>query len=161
MTLPLPNFGHRNAVIRRVIPVAVLCAAAAVAAMVVLDMRERAAVVADASDEAQVSRIVGPPCPTLTAQAFTARGLEAGKTFDFGGLTFSRRFGHAQCNEAASGGLLGAGSFPVCQFTSPDVLAVKAGKALYLFEPGLGRKATILARDGKVSCVMAAPYWAA
>jgi hypothetical protein len=161
MSLPLPEFAYRNPIVRRLIAPAVVLGVTGLVAMVALDMRERRSLLMDASAESHIERINGPPCPTLTAQAFRARQLAANVTFDFGGLTFARQSGHVECSQAASGAMLGTGSYPVCQFARPWVLAVRQGRSLYLFEPGVGRDASIIARDGKIACVLSAPYWAA
>jgi hypothetical protein len=151
--------GAVKTTVRRLAPFAIGGVAVAIAALVWLQVKDRAIVVKEASDEVNVAAITGPPCPALTREAYLARQLDAPKSFDFEGLHLSRRFGHAQCGVAATHDVLGVEGYPVCQFTSPDVLAVQQGQRLWLFEPGLGRKASIIARGGHIACVMAAPYW--
>ncbi|HWA61774.1 MAG TPA: hypothetical protein VG939_10385 [Caulobacteraceae bacterium] len=144
---------------RTFVAVAAVGALASLAFLVYASLKDRAINVAEATAESSAWKIAGPPCPGLTAADYRTQGLSADKTFDFNGLTYSRRFGNAFCSEVATKGLMGAASYPACQFTSPDVLAVKRGRDLFLFRPGLGRKATVTVRDGRVACVMAAPYW--
>jgi hypothetical protein len=105
--------------------------------------------------------IVGPTCPQVSAAAFqrevTAEGRGLRYSFDFNGDSFSRSFGDGDCGVAAESGSLGLGSYDVCEFTSPGVLAVKTPRGQFYFLPGLGRKATVMTPKGIARCVMAAP----
>ena len=126
-------------------------------ALVALSLKERQMEVADST--ASTEAIAGPPCPTISRAAFNAGQPAAAKTFEFNGATFTRQFGHANCSVVATKGGMGLGSYPVCQFASPALLAVTTKRGVFYFGPGLGRKASVKVRDGVPACVMAAPYW--
>jgi len=117
--------------------------------------------IAQSTADTHLAAIVGPPCPSLTADAarrsLKAQDVALSYVFDFNGDTFGRVFGYADCSVAASSD--GIGSYDVCQFTSPAVLYVKTARSEAYFAPGVGRKATVMTRDGAPSCVMAAPVW--
>jgi len=124
-----------------------------------LSVYDRVLNVRDASAESRVAAVAGPPCPSVTKADFAARHLELRFASEFNGVSFARRFGQVSCSEAAAKGWLGLKSYSVCQFSSPDVLAVRTAKGLYYFEPGLGRKASLLMDGDAPRCVMAAPDW--
>jgi hypothetical protein len=151
--------GRTPTTIGRLAPFVIAAVIASFASLVWLYVKDRSDKVAEAAAETNVAAIVGPPCPAITPQIFKAHQLETRSTFDFNGLSLSRRFGNVSCGVAATHDALGIGAYPVCQFSSPDVLAIKTAKGTYLFEPGVGKKATVMLRGGAVSCVMAAPYW--
>jgi len=118
-------------------------------------------VIARSTADTDLAAIVGPPCPSLSADAaqrsLKAQGVALGHVFDFNGDTFGRVFGYADCSVAASRD--GIGSYDVCQFTSPAVLYVKTARREAYFAPGVGRKATVMTQDGAPRCIMAAPAW--
>jgi hypothetical protein len=128
-----------------------------VVALVALSVRERQMQVADSTASTEV--IAGPPCPTISRATFNAGQPPAAKVFDFNGATFTRQFGHANCSVVATKGGMGLGSYPVCQFSSPALLAVTTKRGVVYYGPGLGRKASVSVRGGLPACVMAAPYW--
>jgi hypothetical protein len=117
--------------------------------------------IALSTDAAQLTALVGPACPQVSAAAFqsavTAQGRGLRYTFDFNGDSFSRSFGDGDCSVAAANGSLGLGTYDVCEFTSPAVLSVKTSRGQFYFLPGLGRKATVMTPNGIARCVMAAP----
>jgi hypothetical protein len=77
--------------------------------------------------------------------------------FDYNGVTFGRDFGNADCSVAAAEGTLGLGSYDVCQFTGPAVLYVRTPRGAFYYQPGVGRRATVMTPNGAPRCVMAAP----
>jgi hypothetical protein len=117
--------------------------------------------IAQSTSHTNLAAIVGPPCPTLSADAaqrsLKAQGVTLKYMFDFNGDTFGRVFGYADCSVAASSN--GLGSYDVCQFISPAVLYVKTARREVYFAPGMGRKATVTTADGAPRCIMAAPAW--
>jgi hypothetical protein len=117
--------------------------------------------IAQSTADAQLSAIVGPACPQVSAAAFqsavTAQGRGLRDTFDFNGDSFSRSFGDGDCSVAAANGSLGLGTYDVCEFTSPGVLSVKTSRGQFYFLPGLGQKATVMTPSGVARCVMSAP----
>ena len=46
-------------------------------------------------------------------------------------------------------------SYHVCRFNNPGAVVVTQGGRTTIFEPGVGRPATVTVRDGKASCVVA------
>jgi hypothetical protein len=132
--------------------------AAGIAISLGLSLYDRVLNVRDATLETGANAIAGPPCPTVTAADFKARQLETRYASEFNGLTFNRRFGQVSCSEVANGAF-GVKSYSVCQFSGPDVLAVKTPTGMSFFNPGIGRKASILVPHGAPQCVMAAPDW--
>jgi hypothetical protein len=125
-----------------------------------LSLYDRFLNVRDATKESGANAIAGPPCPTITPEAIAREGLQTRYSSDFNGLTLGRRFGEVSCAEVAAGGGFGVKSYPVCQFSGPDVLTVKTDKGLLYFRPGVGRRASILTDKGAPRCVMSAPDWA-
>lgn len=108
--------------------------------------------------DAQEWKIEGPPCPTLTAQAFAAAQMKAPKGLTFDGVRFARRFGHVDCNEIAYDDGKGLGGFPVCQFTGPGTLQVTTPKGDFFFNPGVGQPATVAVPHDAPTCVMASNF---
>ncbi|MGA0602300.1 hypothetical protein ACO2Q3_16450 [Caulobacter sp. KR2-114] len=124
-----------------------------------LSLYDRFLNVRDATQESQASAIAGPPCPSISHDAVLRDGLEVRYATDFNGLSFGRRFGEVSCSEVAAKGGLGMRSYPVCQFSGPDVVSVKTAAGQLYFRPGVGRKASIVVQNGAPRCVMAAPDW--
>jgi hypothetical protein len=112
-----------------------------------------------AQSAAETGTIVGPPCPAASRADFESTVKLQGPlpyVFEFNGASFGRYFGYADCSVAPpkDGGL---GSYDVCQFTSPSTLYVKTPRGEFYFQPGVGRKATVMTEGGVARCVMAAP----
>lgn len=125
-----------------------------------LSLYDRFLNVRDATQESGAAAITGPPCPSITPDEITRYGLQTRYSTDFNGLTLGRRFGEVSCSEVAAKGGLGVKSYPVCQFSGPDVVTVSSGQSTLYFRPGVGKKASILAQAGAAPrCVMAAPDW--
>lgn len=125
-----------------------------------LSLYDRFLNVRDAGKDSGVAAIVGPPCPSITPDEIARDGLQTRYSSDFNGLTLGRRFGEISCFEVPAKGGMGVKSYPVCQFSGPDVVTVKSGQSLLSFRPGVGKKASILVEPGAPPrCVMAAPDW--
>jgi hypothetical protein len=69
-------------------------------------------------------------------------------------MQLSHAFGDADCAWIADHGGAGLGHYPICRFTSPGSLEVKAGAQDLLFVPGPGRPAAITRQGGQVRCVL-------
>ena len=91
--------------------------------------------------------VEGPPCAVLTAEAFGARAGRL-KTSEFPSFTLQRRSGHMACESF--------GDVPVCQLSAPGVLHVSAGKEDWYFEPGVGKRVTLLVEKAGPRCVLGA-----
>ena len=124
-----------------------------------LSMYDRVLNVRDAANESGAGAVASPPCPSVSRADFMARKLETRFTTEFNGITIARRFGNVSCSETPAKGGFGLKSYAVCQFTSPDVLAVQTAKGTWYFNPGIGRKASLLMDRDAPRCVMAAPDW--
>lgn len=99
--------------------------------------------------------IAGPPCPVSASPAAPSAGPRALKyEFDYGGVTFARRFGHVSCVAPRVHELLNRGFYRVCQFSGPATISVTTERRTVVFKPGVGRRATVTVRDGEPSCVL-------
>lgn len=101
--------------------------------------------------------VAGPPCPSVTRQAYLAGAVHATQEFQLGDFGFGRAYGHVSCNFVANDGGRGLGDYPVCQFTSPAVLHVTTPKGEYYFFPSTG-PATVSIPQGVPQCVMASKF---
>ena len=100
-----------------------------------------------------------PGCPALSAQAYAAKGYPAGeRPLVYDEVTFTRQFGHVMCADADNSGALGFLSHPVCQFTGPAAVRVKAGKTEAFFEPGIGQRATVSIERGRAQCALGGKF---
>jgi hypothetical protein len=100
-----------------------------------------------------------PACPALSAAAYAARGYPGHERATVHeGVTFTRQFGHVMCGEADNRGALGFLSHPVCQFTGPSAIRVKAGRTEAFFEPGIGQVATVSVERGQVRCALGGKF---
>lgn len=117
--------------------------------------RERAQWVA----EAKAWTIAGPPCPTRPAAAADPWPYGRQPDFGYAGANFRYAYGHVACLEIHDdGGRSATQGHAVCQFTSPAMVAVTVGKTLTVFEPGLGRRATVTVEKGAPRCVVAGDF---
>jgi hypothetical protein len=100
-----------------------------------------------------------PACPTLSPAAYAAKHYPAGeRAIVYDEVTFTRQFGHVMCADADTRGALGFLSHPVCQFTGPSAVRVKAGKTEAFFEPGIGRLATVSVERGHARCALGGKF---
>ncbi len=116
------------------------------------------------ADEAAYWNITGPPCPSLTGEAFRAARLKAPRAFDYGGsragtltygvVRFGRFAGHASCNQAPNG----LHTRLICQFTSPAALRIRTARGEVFYVPGVGRPATVIVDRDVPRCVMASNF---
>lgn len=117
-------------------------------------MRQRAADIA----EAKAWDVKGPPCPQRPFSE-AARYPAATKAFGYAGASFAYAYGHVACAQIhADGGRSLLRGYPVCQFTSPGVVAVDTAGITTLFAPGLGERATVRVQHGEARCVMASRF---
>lgn len=100
------------------------------------------------------AEVAGPPCPQLTEAEFTARKLKAPKATNYENVVFARQFGHLDCRALRYGAGWGTETYPVCQFTSPNVVTVTTDKGRWFFAPGMGKPATVAVPRGEARCVM-------
>ena len=108
--------------------------------------------------DAKAWKIAGPPCPRITAGQFLGRHRKSARRFDFEGVAFFRRYGHVECAAIRNAGGRGDRRHPVCQFTSPGDLLIRANGLDWYFRPGPGQPATISLAQGRPACVMASHF---
>jgi hypothetical protein len=104
----------------------------------------------------QYWKVAGPPCPTLTRQAFQAQSVTPTQSFRMENAVFARAYGYSNCGELPAKG--GLEALVVCQFTNPGVLAVTTAAGDFYFAPGIGQPATVSAGEGPPRCVMGSNY---
>jgi len=153
------DYGQRRR--RRVDSVAVLGLAAVVVGAVTFTAWEGRDWLQRRQARAATARawtLAGPPCPTLTAGEFAARGLKAPKGFEFEGVTMRRQFGHVSCQGVRTHGGVGLDTFPVCQFTGPRALHVTTARGDFYFDPGVSTPATVSTEGGAARCVLASRF---
>jgi hypothetical protein len=108
----------------------------------------------EAIDNARKWTFNGPPCPPMTKEAFKATGVALTRSFQYGEVRFARQFGHSSCNNVATKGGRGLGTFEVCQFTSPAILQVTTRKSDTYYAPGAGQPAIVSMEGGQPRCIL-------
>ena len=98
--------------------------------------------------------IEGPPCPVVAPPDSAKLERRPLKVFQYGGASFSRRFGHVSCVSPSDGVFSERVTYRVCQFTAPALVGVTTGKNTTFFATGVGRTATVTVRSGEPSCVL-------
>jgi len=97
----------------------------------------------------------GPPCPSLSAAAYAAKGYAARERATvYDGMTFTRQFGHVMCADADTRGGAGFLTHPVCQYTSPTAIRIRTAGGEAFFEPGPGALATVSVEHGRAACAI-------
>jgi hypothetical protein len=100
--------------------------------------------------------VQGPPCAPVSAAVFKAQGAPINETFEYDGAVFARAFGQGSCAQIHDHGGKGLGMVSVCQFSSPMVLRVHAGKADTFYVVQAGKPLTVTIDHGALTCVLAA-----
>jgi len=101
----------------------------------------------------------GAPCPAISAAAYAAKGYarrERATLYD--GVVFARQFGHLMCQDVDTRGAAGFLSHPVCQFTGPNAVRVRAGAHEAFFEPGVGQPVTVSVEQGRAHCALGGKF---
>ena len=106
--------------------------------------------------DASAWTVTGPPCPTMSKEAFAAQPYEARQSFETNGIRWARSSATVMCQSIASDGGRGGEVYPVCQFSAPRVLQITTPRGDFYFAPGLGKKATVTVRHDVAQCVMGA-----
>jgi hypothetical protein len=115
-------------------------------------------VVAQRVADAQAWRIDGPPCPNITQAQFLGVHHKPPRRFEFEGVVFFRRHGHADCAAIRDRGGRGDHRHAVCQFTSPGDLLIRTPAGDWFFRPGPGQPATVSTSGPRPACVMNAKF---
>jgi hypothetical protein len=95
--------------------------------------------------------ISGPACPVVTQ---TVRYHRPAQSFRYKGVGFQRQYGNVYCEPVPNGGLFSRTTHAVCQFNAPTAIHVTTARGTVIYEPGVGRPATVTVRDGRPSCVI-------
>lgn len=98
--------------------------------------------------------VEGPACPVVRKSARPPFGAKGPKTFHYGGIAFSRRYGHADCVAPVEGPPWDRRFYRVCQFSAPMTVRVTTADGRWMFQSGVGRPATVTVRGGEVRCVV-------
>ena len=99
--------------------------------------------------------IAGPACPVVAKPDRAVVGRRSPQFFEYQGVRFGRQSGEVSCVAPPEGHPLDPKSYAVCQFPAPVMVSVDTGQRTVIFQPGLGRRATVTVRHGQVSCVLA------
>jgi hypothetical protein len=99
--------------------------------------------------------IKGPPCPEVAKLSLFAIGSRPPKPFTYKGVRFAAQVGDVYCEAVPDEGLFPQSTHAVCQFSHPAGIEVWAPAGHAIFEPGMGRRATVTVRHGRPSCVIA------
>lgn len=103
--------------------------------------------------------VQGPPCPELSAAAWSARHEQTRQAFDYDGVRLARWSGDASCSDVhARGGTAAFTIDKVCQFTSPTALTVVSPAGTFRFLPGVGQPATLVIHKDVPRCVLASKF---
>jgi hypothetical protein len=97
-------------------------------------------------------KAAGPLCTPVSREAFASQPIRTKYDFDYDALTFSRAFGHMECNEVKDVGLRMFLTYPVCTLTGPGVLKIKSQGVETYYLPGVGRPVTVSLHEGKLTC---------
>jgi hypothetical protein len=99
--------------------------------------------------------VAGPACPVVDKPDRAVVGRRSPQFFDYQGVRFGRQSGEVSCVAPPDGNPLDPKSYAVCQFPAPVMVSVATDARTVIFQPGLGRPATVTVRHGQVSCVLA------
>ena len=98
--------------------------------------------------------IPGPSCPVVAAPISSPLERRPLTVFQYGDVSFSRKFGHVSCVAPREGGLFQRTTYRVCQFTAPALIGVTTAERTVFYAPGVGRRATVAVRGDTPSCVL-------
>ena len=99
--------------------------------------------------------IAGPPCPVVAKPSpLATRRHKPPVTFPYHEASFTRSFGAASCGSVPESSIWPSESYRVCRFNNPGAVVVRTGGRAVVFEPGVGRPATVTVRRGQTSCVI-------
>jgi hypothetical protein len=99
--------------------------------------------------------IKGPTCPTVAAPSPVAtRRHKRPVTFQYYEASFTRSFGGVSCGSVPESSIWPSENYRVCRFNNPGAVVVRTAGRAVVFEPGVGRPATVTVRRGQASCVI-------
>lgn len=106
----------------------------------------------------QAWAIEGLDCPVSATAVTAMRSFRPPHTFSYGGVTFTRRFGHVSCVSVAADSRARDDFARICQFTAPAAVSVQTTTGMVTYAPGVGRPTTIRVVDGRSTCVLGGWY---
>ena len=99
--------------------------------------------------------ITGPPCPVVAAPSPVAtRRHKPPMSSWYGDVRFTRSFGAMSCGSVPENPFWPSTNYRVCRFNNPGAVSVFAAGHTVVFEPPVGRPATVAVRRGRASCVI-------
>jgi len=98
--------------------------------------------------------IKGPPCPQVAKLSIFAIGAKPPRPFTYKGTRFAAQVGDVYCEAVPDPGWFPRTTHAVCQFSRPAGVEVTTPTRHVIYEPGIGRPATVAVRNGVPSCVM-------
>ena len=97
----------------------------------------------------------GPACRTVAQPSANAVShSRTPKTFQYGGIEFSRSFGGVSCGAVPEAAFANRELYRVCQFNNPGAVTVIAGGRRTVFEPPAGERATVTVKRGVATCAV-------
>jgi hypothetical protein len=108
-----------------------------------------------AEERAQIRawNIQGPPCPA-SLRPLAGASSRPPQIFDYAGARLGRRSGAVSCAALEMGPWWRRRTEHVCQFSAPVLLQVSYGRTVAVYDPGVGRAATVRIADGRARCVL-------
>ena len=97
--------------------------------------------------------IQGPACPVVPEISRAAQGAKPPPPFIYQDVAFAYQIGDVFC-EAVPESYFKNATYPVCQFDAPAAISVTSRGRAVIYEPGVGRRATVTIRGGQPSCVI-------
>ncbi|HEX3919120.1 MAG TPA: hypothetical protein VHW60_17425 [Caulobacteraceae bacterium] len=111
----------------------------------------------DARAETKAWLVTGPPCPTITADAWRALDIANPQPASFRGIVAERDAGDVTCETQdvdAAGHAVAP--YPVCRFGSPVAIHLITPRGDLYFQPPVGSAATVTLAGGQPRCMLAA-----
>lgn len=99
--------------------------------------------------------ISGPACPVVATPVDQTQSFRSPKTFTYGHIDFTRRFGHVYCVSLPAPRGATDEFARICQFSAPGAVTVQTDREAVTFRPGAAQRTTITVVDGRAKCVMA------
>jgi hypothetical protein len=110
-----------------------------------------------AAAETNAWLVTGPPCPTITAEAWRALDIASPQPASFRGVLAERAAGDVNCEtqDVDTAGHAVA-PYPVCRFGSPVAIHLATPRGDLYFQVPVGKPATISLAGGQPRCMQVA-----
>jgi hypothetical protein len=100
----------------------------------------------------------GAPCPEVPEVTAAGKGVHPPPPFTYMGVRFAMQIGNVDCSAVPDDGWFPQTDHPVCQFSGPGAVEVRAPARSVVYQPGVGHPATITVKNGHPSCVVAGTF---